>query len=230
VRTLGDRETDLRQYYGRAYARKLEGSQTARRLARLIPAMRLYRDDRLLDFGCGTGRLMPLVAPRVRAYVGVDFSEAMVQVAESRRRRSALANARVTCSSVRDFAASNVAAFDVAVALDVSEHIPDGDWLAALRSIRVSLVEGGRLYLHTPNSAFFVEMLKDRNMLLRQFPEHVAVRTVEANKALLEKAGFTIVRVSLLPHYNVLRYLHRLAVLPFLGKHFAARIFIEAMS
>ena len=112
--------------------------------------------------------------------------------------------------------------------MDVSEHVPDDEWRDALRSIRRALKPGGVLYLHTPNADFFLEMMKERNFIFRQFPVHIAVRDTADNTALLVDAGFEIRRVDLLPHYNVLRYLHPLSALPIVGKYLAARIFIRA--
>ena len=70
--------------------------------------------------------------------------------------------------------------------------------------------------------------MKDKNFLLKQFPEHIAVRTMEANAALLEQAGLQIVQARRLPHYNWLSILHPLSFLPVAGDCFAARLFIEA--
>jgi hypothetical protein len=46
----------------------------------------------------------------------------------------------------------------------------------------------------------------------------------------LKKAGFRISNVRLIPHYNVLRFLHPLSYAPILGAYFQARIFVEAES
>ena len=57
----------------------------------------------------------------------------------------------------------------------------------------------------TPNADFFLERMKDKGILVKQFPEHIAVRTPEHNVALLSEAGFRIEHVRLLPHYNILK-------------------------
>ncbi len=41
-------------------------------------------DDVVMDFGCGPGYACKLVAPKVKTYVGVDYSEAMLDLARSR--------------------------------------------------------------------------------------------------------------------------------------------------
>ena len=71
--------------------------------------------------------------------------------------------------------------------------------------------------------------MKDHGLFVRQFPEHVAVRTPEHNAALLEKAGFCVNKLILIAHYNILRYLHPLSYIPVIGKYLKARILIEAI-
>ena len=44
--------------------------------------------------------------------------------------------------------------------------------------------------------------MKARNFIVKQFPEHIAVRTQEENVRLVEKIGFHARAVHLLPHYN----------------------------
>jgi hypothetical protein len=94
--------------------------------------------------------------------------------------------------------------------------------------MRRSLKTGGRLYLHTPNARFVLERLKSRNLILRQSPEHVAVRDMAGNLEFLRESGFTIAAAHFVRHYNVLRFLHPLRHAPVIGPWFEARIFIEA--
>jgi hypothetical protein len=58
----------------------------------------------------------------------------------------------------------------------------------------------------------------------------VAVRTPSSNALFLEEAGFRVRKLLLIPHYNVLRFLHCLTIIPVLGKFLHARIFIEAVA
>lgn len=50
------------------------------------PSVSLAKDWIVLDLGCGLGRTAPLVAPKVRQYVGVDFSKTMIRKAQKRNR------------------------------------------------------------------------------------------------------------------------------------------------
>lgn len=62
---------------GRGAAR-LQGVQTA-----AVAALALYRDDALLDLGCGTGAAVRQAAPLVRRAVGFDLSPAMIAQARN---------------------------------------------------------------------------------------------------------------------------------------------------
>jgi SAM-dependent methyltransferase len=219
---------DLKRHYGKAYVERFESGQSPDRLERLLPHIALEPAWDVADFACGSAMLMPLLAPRVRSYTGVDFSEDFIAAATAKRDRLGLRNAVLHCGSIERFCAAHPGRFDAAFAMDVSEHVYDAEWSVILAGIFGSLKPGGRLYLHTPNARFFLEVMKRHNFIVKQLPEHIAVRTPEANAALVEAAGFRIRRVRLLPHYNVLRHLHVLARLPLVGRYFEARIFIEA--
>lgn len=220
---------EMKALHGKDYVERFEAGQSAQRLARLLVHVPLQPQWDVADFGCGSGLLMPAVAPRVRSYAGVDFSEAFIGAAEARRARLGLGNAAFHCASIEDFCAAHPARYHAAFAMDLSEHVYDREWSAILRAVFLALRPGGRFYLHTPNARFFLEIMKQHDVIVKQFPEHVAVRTPEENAALLVGAGFRIERLLLLPHYNVLRYLHPLSQVPGLGRYFQARIFIEAL-
>lgn len=63
---------------------------------------------------------------------------------------------------------------------------------------------------------------------MRQFPEHIAVRTGEQHRALLARCGFDSVTVKTIAHYKLLKHAHPLSHLPLVGPLFAARLWIEA--
>ncbi len=59
---------------------------------------RWYPDgpSRLLDFACGTGRILSFLEPTAASAVGIDISAAMIEVARTKVRRSKLVVADVT--------------------------------------------------------------------------------------------------------------------------------------
>lgn len=224
-----DHSANLKDYYGRDYVEKFSKHQSLHRLNRLLKHMKLRPSYQVADFACGNGMLMPLVAPKVMSYVGVDFSEEFIRDANERKIRQDINNADFICADISAFCIAHEKVFDCAFAMDFSEHVYDDDWVEILGGIRRSLKINSSLYIHTPNALFIVEQMKKHSFILKQFKEHVAVRSPEENLMLLKKAGFKIVRILLLPHYNAFRFLHFLSYVPVIGKFFEARIFIEAV-
>lgn len=220
---------ELKQLHGDEYVEAYE-KKLPMRLERLLGYMRLDKTVRAVDFACGNAMLMELIAPRVKSYTGVDFSEPFIRVANEKKTRLSIENADFVCADINDFCSQRLQTFDVAFAMDVSEHIYDAEWLATLKSIRSSLKPNGRLYIHTPNAEFFLERMKDKGIIVKQFPEHIAVRTPEHNAALLKEAGFKIEQIRLIPHYNILKVVHPLSYVPGIGRFLKARIFIEAIA
>jgi len=223
---MTDTENQIRMHSGE-YVDNYERKPISR-IARLVPRMMLGRDEELADFACGNAMLLPVTHQLVRHYHGVDFSADFIAAAERRAQALGAANASFYCEDIIEFCRTRVGQFDVATALDFSEHIDDDDFITIFSAIRDSLRPGGRLYLHTPNLTFFLELLKQRG-ILHQFPQHIAVRDAAHNVRLLERCGFAPkqIKVEEIPHYNAMRAVHPLRLLPGVGKFFAARLFIE---
>ena len=115
-----------------------------------------------------------------------------------------------------------------AFALDFAEHLYDDDPVAVFESVHNCLRSDGRFYLHTPNRDFLVEILKARG-IMKQLPEHIAVRNASDTTALLERAGFTRVRVEFIAHYlPALAWLDGFSRVPGLGLFMGATLFIDA--
>lgn len=222
-------QTQLKQLHGQDYVKDFDTNpKQLTRLKKLTNHMRLGSDFDVADFGCGSGMLMSLIAPQVQSYTGVDFSEPFIVSANKRKLISDMTNATFICTDIHTFCQQHSKQFDVGFALDFSEHVYDKEWIQILTSIRSSLKPKGKLYLHTPNADFFIEKMKAQQFILKQIPTHIAVRSLEENIALVKKAGFNVTQLKMLPHYNVLRFLHPISYVPVIGAYFQARIFIEA--
>lgn len=200
------------------------------RVTRLAARMQLSGREELADFACGNGMLLQATHDRVRHYHGVDFSADFIRAARRRADARGIGNATFHCEDIVSFCGRHPARFDVAAALDFSEHVDDATFIEVFSAIRGSLRTGGRLYLHTPNLDFFLEQLKQRG-ILRQFPQHIAVRNRAQLVALLEACGFrkNDVAAEFVPHYNALKLLHPLHGLPGTGSALAARIFVRCV-
>jgi SAM-dependent methyltransferase len=104
--------------------------------------------DRVVEFGCGTGRLiaMPLLAWGYDV-VGVDLDEASIAHGREMLARARLDPQALVVSDLVDAPGD----FDVVVASEVLEHLSDDDLGSSLAAARDKLRPGGRLLVTVPN-------------------------------------------------------------------------------
>lgn len=213
--------------HGSQYVQRFSDERQVERVSRLMGLIDLPPRASVLDIGCGTGLLASLLATRYSSYTGVDFSQAMVHEARRLARERGLQECHFVVGDAVEAMRQTIAAYDAIFLLDISEHVPDDEWATIIEAAWHSLRSGGKVYLHTPNLDFVVERLKELGWM-RQFPEHVAVRSAAGNMGFFRDAGYSSISCSALPHYNILRWLHPLTRLPLVGKFMAARLWIVA--
>lgn len=103
---------------------------TSEIVARMAEWNLLGPDRDVLDLGCGIGRFLQSLAPRVGSVVGLDISARMV--AEARARCRDLANVRIDVGSGRDLAPIGTASLDLVLGADVFPYLVQaGGGLAA---------------------------------------------------------------------------------------------------
>ena len=219
----------LRDLYREGYVTAYH-QEAGPRLERLVERMDLAPDLTVADLACGNGLLLDVVRSRVGRYFGVDFSEEFIEAARQRHAAADRGGAEFSfhAQSIEAFCEAHPGEIDRAFVLDFVEHVYDADLLGTLAAIRGCLRPDGRLYLHTPNRDFFVEALKDRG-IMKQLPEHIAVRNDTETVALLERAGFSEVRCEAIAHYlPALSWCHAFSRVPVVGRFMRARLFVEA--
>jgi SAM-dependent methyltransferase len=135
------------RWHARAAANALAADRTAE-LDRIWDALRLNRDARLLDAGCGSGQWAIAFAERGARVTGIDLSPEMIRLARDD------ANARGLDIEWRtgDVArlADPLAVFDAIHARVLLQFLPDVP--AALRELRRVLKPGGRLLASVPGA------------------------------------------------------------------------------
>ena len=218
-------EAELHAIYDQGYVDQYD-PHAIQRMLRMLPLFDLSGQEVVADFGCGNGVLLDLIGPRVREYVGVDFSEAFVRAAERRRDARGITNGAFCCADIAAFCAGHPHRFDAGFALDFSEHIYDDQFLRIFRAIHDALKPGAPLYLHTPNAEYFLERFHACG-ILKPVEGHVGVRDARSHQSLLARCGFANVDVRYLPHYlNLASAFHFFGRLPLVGRHFRARLLL----
>lgn len=108
--------------------------------------------DRLLDAGCGRGEVLLAAARDGARVVGVDYSEAAVEIA--RETLAEVEGADVRRADITDLPFPD-ASFDRILLADVIEHLDSDQEAGAMRELFRVLAPGGRLLVHTaPNRLF----------------------------------------------------------------------------
>jgi SAM-dependent methyltransferase len=165
----------------------------------VIAGMRLPARARILDAGCGSGRNM-LELARHGTVTGIEVSETSVCLARAR------GVGEVVAGSVLEmpFAADS---FDLAVTLDVIEHLEDD--LGALRELRRTVAPGGSLLVTVPAYPWLWSGHDEINHHYRRYTRNSLQRVAE-------QAGWEQVRTTnfnslLLPAAIILRVLDRLS-------------------
>lgn len=126
-----------------AYA-NMSGLQKAM-AAQVLPLLEFRDDERVLDVGCGEGRIAALVASRVPRgeVVGVDASRDMIAFARRHFSPDAHPNLRFEVADARALPFTD--AFDLVVSFNALHWVHDQD--PVLRSIRAALKADGRAQL-----------------------------------------------------------------------------------
>jgi cyclopropane fatty-acyl-phospholipid synthase-like methyltransferase len=172
------------------------------------------------------------IAGKIQQGVGIDVSEYAITRAKESADMAGLSNLEFNTYDIIQLgeAEDYQSRFDKVLMMDISEHLYDDTLLKFLYSAKSILKPGGSLILHTPNANYYLERMKARNFILKQFESHIAVRNFQQHVPLLQSAGFSEIEVKYLPHYNrVLGTLDRvLSQIPMIKTLFQARILITA--
>ena len=159
--------------------------------------------ERILDVGCGDGKVSAAIAERVPAgsVLGVDPSRDMVAFASSHFATSARPNLRFEVADARRLPYRRQ--FDLVVSFNALHWVPEQD--AALDSIRAALVPGGQALLRFvpqgPRKSL-EDVIEDVRRLPQWANDFADFRTpyVHFNpdeyRALAEKAGFRVARLN----------------------------------
>ncbi|MDA0328722.1 MAG: class I SAM-dependent methyltransferase [Gemmatimonadetes bacterium] len=193
------------------------------RITKVLQIHTPARTDRVVDLGCGWGTFGFALADRVAELLGVDFSERSIEICEQRLQGSPRKALRFLCA---DAGATGLAAdaYDVVLAADLFEHLyPDDSERVTREAFRI-LAPGGRFVTWTPHRGHILEVLKNRDIILRRDISHVDYKSMSVMEGLLSRAGFEIEKAYYAEsHVPGLRVAERLlqGVVPLLRRRIA---------
>jgi cyclopropane fatty-acyl-phospholipid synthase-like methyltransferase len=209
---IGKEHYDSSEYFegeGSGHLTDVESPFQRYRIAKVTELAAPAPTDRVVDLGCGWGTFSLALADRVGTVVGVDFSEKSVELCRKRLAADPKPNVTFACA---DAGATGLAsgAYDLVIAADLFEHLyPDDSARVAREAFRL-LAPHGRFAAWTPHRGHILEILKNRDILLRRDVTHVDYKSMVDMKRLLSDAGFTIERAYYAEsHVPVLRTLEK---------------------
>jgi 2-polyprenyl-6-hydroxyphenyl methylase/3-demethylubiquinone-9 3-methyltransferase len=103
---------------------------------------------RILDVGCGGGILSEAMARSGASVLGIDLSQAVLDVAQLHALEGKIA-VEYRCCAAEDLAAAQPASFDLITCMEMLEHVPDP--AAAIAALAALVRPGGDVFVSTLN-------------------------------------------------------------------------------
>jgi len=160
--------------------------------------------SRVLDFGCGIGRLETYLAPHCREMHGVDVSAEML--ARARQRLTAVKNVHLHQLSAPKLPMFGDGFFDFAFAMLVFHHLAKQDTFLVLREFGRVLRPGGRFFANFPNllSERYGTVFEDYALRRERAAHRVRPYTPDELRWLLERVHVNVVDLSVGEEIEVL--------------------------
>ena len=173
----------------------------------VLALLDLNGSERILDVGCGDGKITAEIASRAPrgSVVGVDPSRDMIRFAQSHHDSSARPNLRFQVADARSLPFQND--FDLVVSFNALHWVPEQE--AALSSIHSALISGGKAQLRLVPAGTrksLEKMVEETRRTSRwsayfhDFRDPYLRLTSEEYAAVAECNGFRVLRVSTKDH------------------------------
>ncbi|WP_319559721.1 methyltransferase domain-containing protein [Marispirochaeta sp.] len=127
---------------------------------KIIQAVKITKEDTVLDLGCGSGEIAINVAEHCKKLVAVDISAKMIDLCKRKISHNNIHNVFPVCGGLLSYE-HNSEPVDVVISNVVLHHLPDFWKLIALKNIYELLKPGGRFFLFDVVFSFPVEEHKE---------------------------------------------------------------------
>lgn len=156
--------------------------------------LRLYtpkKTEKILNLGCGTGRLCFSLAPLCEEAVGLDSDLNNIAKCNALLERNSLPNVKfipadAQCTQLKS------GSYDVIICTHLFDHLSPGGFSRILGECRRLLKKGGKLLLLTPHRGYITEILKNNNGGVNGNGIHEDYKSMDSMLSALGKRYFMI--------------------------------------
>ncbi|AZV78221.1 class I SAM-dependent methyltransferase [Parasedimentitalea marina] len=132
----------------RTYARRPVQNQTAYQYKLDVTRQNLAPQDRILEFGCGTGTTALIHAANVAHIDAIDYSSEMISIAQSKAEEQGVRNVNFEICAFENWPVPEAdQKYDAVLAMSILHLVSDLD--ETLDRVRKSLKEGGLFFSST---------------------------------------------------------------------------------
>lgn len=152
---------------------------------------------KILDIGCGTGRLVKFLNQKGFIAQGCDSAPEAVKAAQINNNTSTIRKTSATSLPYK------IESFDLVTSISTIEHLTKKDSREFLKEVKKVLKPGGYLFMVTPNYSSPSRYLLGKKWYGYQDPTHVNYFGPKSIKTLLLNSGFKNINFSFKTNHSI---------------------------
>ncbi len=118
--------------------------------------LELYKPEKVLDLGTGSGNFELLFSKRLKNIVGVDYNDEALKFLKAELNKKGIRNVRLVNNDIADvWKMPNLGIFDMVILVDVIEHLDIDTGEKLILKLRKFLRPKGKIIIITPNYGGF---------------------------------------------------------------------------
>lgn len=223
-------QKDIKAYYDKSEYfeeknkfKDLENQFQKYRISKVFQIYIPTKNDNVLDIGCGWGTFCFAISPICKEVTGIDYSRKSIDICERLSKNYKYVNIRFICADAQSTELKQES-YDVIICADLFEHLYPEVSEKVLDECRRLLKKKGKLVIWTPNRGHILEILKNRNIILKKDISHVDYKSMDRLIEILTKRNFLIKKCyyveSHIPIFSSLEKI-LLGILPFMRRRIA---------